>query len=172
MELRDALTMVDVSHMALLVEYPLRVNDEGGFISMMQGHYMGTFFTPAVRKAILRQKLDNGDCGVYKVVYGFGEAVVELYERGYRIRGHLQFCQASPRSPFGRCPSLCAARMGVEWWLTIRLTTAAHACVLGITGKQLTQKPDMELTDGKKGDSRHLPVHALGLDFSVWRDSV
>jgi hypothetical protein len=88
-ELRGALGTADVARIALLVEYPLRVNDEGGSFyihdaASLHGHF-GEIFTPKVRKAIVGHPLEAEQCGAYTVRYRNGEVWVNLYERSYRI---------------------------------------------------------------------------------------
>lgn len=87
-ELRTALARQDATAMALLVRFPLRVNDAGGAISIddataLQSHF-NEVFTPAVRKEILNSPTD-GSCNAEGIGYGRGVIWVNGSERGYAI---------------------------------------------------------------------------------------
>jgi hypothetical protein len=88
-ELRMAITRQDAVALAFLVNFPLRVNDAGGSISIdnaaaLRTHFQEVF-TSAVRKEILGEKLDNAGCGDQGLMYGPGTIWVNASERGYAI---------------------------------------------------------------------------------------
>lgn len=152
-ELRDALSTSDISRIALLVEYPLRINDSRGSwyihdAASLDGHF-SDIFTTTVKKVILRQHLDDENCGAYTVVYGLGEAVANLYERGYRISSiNTSTTDAQQKSLLGHVEFACrtdASRMVIDSQADGNQRLRAWD-----TGKLLTQKPDFEITGGKK----------------------
>lgn len=164
-ELRDALTTSDVAHIALLANYPLRINDEGGSFYIhdagsLYGHFR-EIFTPTVRNAILKQQLDE-DCGAYKVVYGFGEAVVNLYELGYRISSINTSTNAPSKRLVGRVEFVCRTK---ERRMVVDNEAKDNRPRLRAwnTAKSLTQEPDMELKGGKEEIEGTFPC-----THSVW----
>lgn len=85
-ELRIALIKQDIVALAFLVEFPLRVNDDGGTISLdnpaaLKTHF-NEVFTPAVRKAILDSKEDGRTSNDFGIGYGFGVIWVKQTGRG------------------------------------------------------------------------------------------
>jgi hypothetical protein len=87
-ELRSALARQDAIALALLVRFPLRVNDAGGTISIddataLQSHF-NEVFTPAVRKEILNSSTDGG-CNAEGIGYGRGVIWVNASAEGYAI---------------------------------------------------------------------------------------
>ena len=90
-ELRVALTRQDAVALAFLVNFPLRVNDAGGTISIddaaaLKTHFQEVF-TPAVRKEILSEKNDNVGCPNDEGIgYARGVIWVNASERGYAIQ--------------------------------------------------------------------------------------
>jgi hypothetical protein len=88
-ELRDALDSQDAVALAFLVQFPLRVNDQGGTISIddaaaLKTHFQEVF-TPSVRKEILNDHEEPGGCSVEGVGYARGVIWVQASERGYAI---------------------------------------------------------------------------------------
>lgn len=149
-ELRDAITTADVARIALLVEYPLRVNDGAGSFyihdpASLQGHF-GEIFTPAVRKAILQQHVDAEDCGEYTMMYGSGNVWVTLYERGYRISS----INASTRREQSKALVEFACRTDVSRMVVDSQASGSSRLRGWNIGRLLTQKPDIELIGGKK----------------------
>jgi hypothetical protein len=106
-ELRSALTRKDATAMALLVRFPLRVNDAGGAISIddataLQSHF-NEVFTPAVRKEILNSPTDGG-CNVEGIGYGRGGSGSTLQHRDMRSgQSTVTLCHPSHRAKI--CPS-------------------------------------------------------------------
>jgi len=88
-ELRDALEHQDAVALSFLVQFPLRVNDNGGTISIDDASALKTHFqevfTPAVRKEILADHDEPGGCGIEGVGYGRGVLWVQASDRGYAI---------------------------------------------------------------------------------------
>jgi hypothetical protein len=87
-EMRSALMRQDATAMALLVRFPLRVNDAGGTISIddataLQSHF-NEVFTPAVRKEILNSPTD-GSCNAEGIGYGRGVIWVNASGKRYAI---------------------------------------------------------------------------------------
>jgi hypothetical protein len=152
-ELRGALGTADVARIALLVEYPLRVNDEGGSFyihdaASLHGHF-GEIFTPKVRKAIVGHPLEAEQCGAYTVRYRNGEVWVNLYERSYRISSiNVATKDAKPMSLVGRVEFACrtdASRIVLD-----SQPNGSQRLRAWNTGRSLTQSPDLEITGGKK----------------------
>jgi hypothetical protein len=88
-ELRVAITKQDAVALSFLVTFPLRVNDAGGTISLVDAAALRTHFqevfTPAVRKEILSEKNDNVGCNAEGIGYARGVIWVNASERGYAI---------------------------------------------------------------------------------------
>ena len=89
-ELRQAAAEGDASKMALLVEYPLRVNGPGGAYyirdaSSLYGHFK-QIFTPNILKAVQKQRLSDIDCESDGIDYGDGDLWVDRRETGYAIQ--------------------------------------------------------------------------------------
>lgn len=88
-ELRIALTRQDPLLLAVLVKFPLVVNDDGGSISINDPHALQThfqeIFTPAVRKEILDDKSEKTGCLEAGLDYGRGVIWVDASEHGYAI---------------------------------------------------------------------------------------
>lgn len=77
-DLRAALAKQDATAMAILVTFPLRVNEaDGGSYSIDDGqslrHHFQDVFTPAVRKAVLNQKIASIFCK-YDEGLSYGDA--------------------------------------------------------------------------------------------------
>jgi hypothetical protein len=88
-ELRTAVANQDALALAFLVRFPMRVNDEGGTISLddpaaLKTHFQEVF-TPAVRKAILGQSTKDQGCMAGGVMYGRGVIWAYASQRGYAI---------------------------------------------------------------------------------------
>jgi hypothetical protein len=87
-ELRSAIERQDAISMAFLVNFPLRVNDAGGTISIDDAKALKTHFnevfTAAVRKEILSTPAETG-CSIEGVGYGRGVIWVEGTDHGYAI---------------------------------------------------------------------------------------
>jgi len=107
-ELRIALTRQDAMALAFLVRFPLRVNDNGGAISIddaeaLKAHFQEVF-TPAVRKEILGQSFKGLGCMTEGIGYGLGVIWVDANDRGYAIWSINRdavppFPRASPAGP-------------------------------------------------------------------------
>lgn len=152
-ELREAIASGDVARIALLVDYPLRVNDDGGGFYIddarsLSGHF-DNVFTPTVRKAILTQEVDAQYCGAYKLIYGLGEAVVNLYGRGYRVGSiNISTTNALPKNLVGRVEFAC--RTDVSRMVIDNQRNGGLRLRVWKIGTLLAQKPDKEITGGKK----------------------
>ena len=107
-ELRIALTRQDALALSFLVRFPLRVNDNGGTISIdnaeaLKAHFQEVF-TPAVRKEILGEDFKNLGCMAEGMGYGLGVIWVSADDRGYAIWSVNRdavppFPKASPAGP-------------------------------------------------------------------------
>jgi len=88
-ELREALDHQDAVALAFLVDFPLRVNEKDGRISIddagaLKAHFQEVF-TPAVRNEILSDHDEPTGCGIEGVGYARGVIWVQASERGYAI---------------------------------------------------------------------------------------
>jgi len=107
-ELRITLTRQDAMALAFLVRFPLRVNDNGGTISIddaeaLKAHFQ-EIFTPAVRKEILGEDFKDLGCMTEGIGYGTGVIWVDANDRGYAIWSVNRdavppFPKASPAGP-------------------------------------------------------------------------
>lgn len=89
-EFRQAIAERDASKIALLVEYPLRVNEGWGSYyirdaASLDGHF-SQIFTPLIREAVKNQRLSEINCFNAGVEYGNGDLWVDRSESGYAIR--------------------------------------------------------------------------------------
>jgi hypothetical protein len=88
-ELRTAITKQDAAAMALLVHYPLRINDNGGkyYIddaAALQSHFQ-ELFPAIIRNAVLNEKVSNVPCTKEGIAYGNGDVWVTLTKLGFEI---------------------------------------------------------------------------------------
>lgn len=87
--LRSALTRKDAVAMAFLVKFPLRVNQDGGTISIDDAPALKTHFedvfTPTVRNKVLASSDKAAQCSVEGIGYPDGVIWVQASERGYAI---------------------------------------------------------------------------------------
>jgi hypothetical protein len=88
-ELRAALNDNDVGKVALLVSYPLRVNDPNGNYVIEDAaslaRRINSVFTPQIREAVLAKSAQSLSCTPQGVLYGKGEVLVPFSEHGYGI---------------------------------------------------------------------------------------
>ena len=113
-ELRVAITNEDAVALAFLVRFPLRVNDAGGSISLidvaaLETHFQEVF-TPAVRKEILARAQNDPGCNDQGISYGNGLLWVEADNQGYAIAAVNR--EAVPPYPvfFPKIAYVCRAR--------------------------------------------------------------
>ncbi len=89
-ELRSALTADDPTYLTLLSRYPLRVNDDGGMISIADATTLyklsDTVFHEALRKQVLDTDLGNLLCTSGGIGYGHGALWVNFRRDGERRR--------------------------------------------------------------------------------------
>jgi hypothetical protein len=92
-ELRTALSRQDAGMMALLVRYPLRINDGRGSWYIQDDASLharfGDIFPPAIRSAVINQAPESLSCNYRGIMYGTGAVwvnpSVEPKEIGYVI---------------------------------------------------------------------------------------
>jgi hypothetical protein len=150
-ELNVALKEGDVGKVALMVRYPLSVNDARGtyFIEddvSLRGRF-ADIFTPAVQNAIATQKLYRADCATFPYWYGHYEVFVTMTDLVYAIE--------AVNVPGG------IGSVGVHLPALFTCTTDGSRMVVDVgpdgepryrawqPGHPLTQKPDTELLHGK-----------------------
>jgi hypothetical protein len=151
-ELMGAIEGSDAGKVALLVNYPLRINDARGTYyirdaASLQGR-LGEIFTPPVRAAVSTQKLDTSDCHPDRFMYGRGDVWVELTDQGYAITA------VNVPDSGGHPPDAARVRVTCR---TDKLRIIVDTTRKGIVryrawneAHSLSQEPDAELMDGKE----------------------
>jgi hypothetical protein len=172
-ELRDALTRQDAGMMALLVRYPLRINDDRGswYIDdapTLQRRFQD-IFPPAVRAAVLDRRVDKVNCSYRGIMYGDGTVWVNptvqsdpkpVTER-YLVETINPRSQGTIPDPANKIEFVCE--------------TSTHRVIvdLGAGGapryrdwdkpRSLLEKPDLEIGAG------HKSVEGTGsCTYSIW----
>lgn len=152
-ELRDAIRSNDVARIALLADYPLRINDEKGSFyihdaASLQSRYK-EIFTPAVQRAILQQPAGPDACGTYTFGYGNGEVWVNQYARGYAISSiNILTGKARQKNLANRVEFVC--RTDVNRIVVDTQTDGTLRLRAWNKETLLWQAPDTEIKDGKK----------------------
>lgn len=150
-ELNAAMKELDGGKTALLVAYPLRVNDPRGtyFIrdaGSLQGHF-SEIFPPAIREAIATQEIDSSACKPDRFMYGNGDVWVTLTGQGYAIEA-VNVPGGDNRNTDGRVQFTCRTN---GYRIIIDLGTSGTLRFRAWqSGRSLMQKPDTELRDGKQ----------------------
>lgn len=151
-ELNTAIKEQDAGKVALMVIYPLRVNDERGSYYVrdaesLQGRFTD-IFTPAVEEAIATQKIDSSNCDPGRFMYGPGYVWVALTGRQYAIETVNVPGKDENRNTVGRIRVTCRTDeyrviidVGESGKLRLRAWQKAQS---------LMQKPDIELHDGRE----------------------
>ncbi len=153
-ELRAALAKPDPVAMALLVEYPMRVNEPtGGTYSIDSGEalrdHFPSIFTPQVRKAVETQRLSDLSCyGDQGIGYGNGQVWVELTKVGWAVSAvNVDYGRNTDQRSVPEIEYVCRTEkhsimvdLEPNNVLRYRAWDAGHS-ILG--------KPDLELTGGK-----------------------
>ena len=151
-ELRDALSRQDAGKMALLVKYPLRINDDRGSYYLHDPHSVGgrysEIFTPPIRDAVLKQQADTVWCNYSGIMYGDGAVWINPKGQGFAIEAINASATTKPMKPTsGKVEFAC--------------NSEKHRVIvdLGANGNEryrswnkersLIDKPDLELLDGK-----------------------
>jgi hypothetical protein len=149
-ELREALTNQDAGMTALLVKYPLRVNDDRGTYYLHEAASLGfrfqEVFPSAVRDVVLKQSTETLWCNSEGVMYG-GDGTVWVSYSGKRYA--IQTVNLPTRSKLPASPVrfVCDAdkhRVVVDTdggLPRYRAWTKPHP---------LTEKPDLEITKGEE----------------------
>lgn len=88
-DLRNAIEKRDVSKLAVMVQFPLRVTDDRGIIFIhdarsLQG-YFDQIFTPAIRQSILSSTHDTIGCNYAGIEYGDGRVWINVTDKGYFV---------------------------------------------------------------------------------------
>ncbi len=113
-ELRDALSRQDPAALALLVRFPLRINDARGSYSLneplaLQSHFMEVF-PPVVREAVLKAKAENVFCNYGGIMYGDGEVWVGVSSKRYVVQAiNLPGPRGSTTGPTPKLRFVCDA---------------------------------------------------------------
>lgn len=86
-DLREAIKNQDAGRLALLIDFPLRIDDDHGAIfihdaASLQGHFE-LAFPPAIRQAILSSTRDDIWCNYAAIGYGDGSVWVNVTDRGF-----------------------------------------------------------------------------------------
>jgi hypothetical protein len=148
-ELRAAISKQDVVSMALLVTYPLRINQDRGSYSLndpaaLQSHFQEVF-PPSVRAAVIEQNSGEFFCNAEGLMYGHGDVWVTLTAVGYAIKV-INLPDAGP-APASKIEFVCNADK--------------HRIVIDAPGgtlrhrpwnrpRPLSETPDLEIAAGKQ----------------------
>jgi hypothetical protein len=151
-ELNAAMKELDAGKTALLVIYPLRVNDPRGTYYIrdarsLQGRFKD-IFSAAVREVIATQKIDSSSCNPGRFMYGNGDVWIALTDQGYAIETVNVAGEDENRNAVGRVQVTCKTEgnriiIDVDVSGTLRFRAWKK-------GQSLTQKPYTELHDGKQ----------------------
>jgi hypothetical protein len=152
-ELRDALSRQDAGVMALLVDYPFRVNDDRGSYYLHDAASLaarfGEIFTPAVRETVLKQRPETVWCNFSGITYGNGVLWIHPKAGSFAIEAINLGVQA---------PSLKASKGKVEF----ACNADEHRVIIDVADdgalryrewarpRPLTAKPDIEISNGNK----------------------
>ncbi len=152
-ELHYASAQHDAGKMALLVHYPLRVNDPRGTFYIkdaysLQGRFDDVFTAP-VRQAISRTPLEKANCLASGVMYGNGEVWVGLSDHGYVITAiNIDEGKRPTKPQVGRVRFACrtdryrvVVDMGRDGTPRYRAWDEGHS---------IAEKPDAEVAGGKE----------------------
>jgi hypothetical protein len=151
-ELREALAKQDAGMMALMVKYPLRVNDERGSYyihdaASLDGRIQ-EIFTSAVRDTVLKERSDTVWCNYTGITYGNGVLWINLTGDHYAVQTvNLPTSTPSLRTRRNKLEFVCNADK--------------HRVIVDEEGgnlryrawnkpRPLTEKPDIEISRGKK----------------------
>jgi hypothetical protein len=162
-ELRTALSKQDALTMALLVTYPLRIDEDRGTYSLddpaaIQSHFQDVF-PPSVRSAVIDQKPEGFFCNAEGVMYGNGEVWVVPTAVGYAIKV-INLPVTGP-APASKIEFACNAEKH-----RIVIDAPSNGTVryrAWDRPRPLTDKPDMEIPDGKQGSEGTGPCR-----YPVW----
>jgi hypothetical protein len=153
-ELRSSLSRQDAAVMALLVKYPLRINDDRGSYYLDDAESLQSrfqeIFPRAVRDAVLKQGPETVSCTSSGIMYGDG--VVWVNPKGDRYAVATvnlpEGTHSSKTQIAGRVEFVCDAdkhRVIVD----TEANGAPHYRAWN-KPRSLTEKPDMEISKGKK----------------------
>jgi len=150
-ELNAAMRELDAGKTALLVIYPLRINDPHGTYyirdaASLQGRF-NDIFPPAIRGVIATQKIDASDCKPGRFMYGNGDVWIALTDQGYAIEA-VNVPGDDDRNAIGRVQVTCKTdgyRIIIDIGESETLRFRAWQ-----NGHSLEQKPDTDLRDGKQ----------------------
>jgi len=149
-ELRTALSKLDMLSLALLVTYPLRINENRGKYSLddpaaLQSHFQEVF-PPSVRKAVIEQKPEAFFCNAEGIMYGSGDVWVGPTAVGYAIKTiNLPYMGAVPAS---RLEFVCNLN---KHRIVIDTTSGTVRYRAWNKPRPLSDTPDLEIPTGKQG---------------------
>jgi len=156
-ELRAALSRNDPAAMALLVAFPLGVNHPDGSkillgnAAALQSRF-SEVFTPTVRSAVLKQKLDAVFCNYTGIMYGKGEVWIRADVQGKELRyrvAAVNLPAGDIKQPIPRAPKLLFV-CDAEAYRVVIDSIAGGTLRYRAWNKprSLTAKPDMEIASG------------------------
>lgn len=151
-EFRQSLAQDDAGRLALLVNYPLRVNDGRGSYyikdpASLQGH-LDEIFTPALRLAVASQKTDLSNCSTDQFMYNRGVVWVDATPQGYAIFAINVPTEDTRAEPAPQVKFACRTKS--QRAIVDRLENGALRYRSWSQGRSLTQKPDEEISGGKE----------------------
>jgi hypothetical protein len=152
-ELRAALEANDIGKLALLVQFPMRIDDERGayFIhdpASLQGRYQ-EIFPPAIRDAVLQSTRDSIWCNYTGIAYGEDKIWINATDRGYYLMTiNMPSALKNDPSLYPRVEMACSTS---KHRILIDVAKNGEAHYRGWNeGHLLTGKPDLELYKGEK----------------------
>jgi hypothetical protein len=151
-ELREALSRQDAGITALLVKYPFRINDDrGSYYLDDPGSLQARFqeiFTPALRETVLKQRTEALSCASTGIMYGDGVVWVSWTGQRYVVESiNLPIASRPEKSSAGEIVFVCNAdkhRVIVD-----RGANDLPRYRAWNKPRSLTEKPDMEIPQGK-----------------------
>jgi hypothetical protein len=170
-DLREAIEKMDAGKLALLVDFPLRIDDDHGAIfihdaASLQGH-LELAFPPAIRQAVLSSTRDEIGCNYAGIDYGDGRVWVNVTDRGFFLMTVNLPPDKSIQTQESNAVRLACHTKHMR--ILIDSTKGAARYRSWSFARSLSSAPDMELGDGTES------VEGTGpCAHSVWtfKDSI
>ena len=169
-EFREALSKQDAGIMALLVNSSLRINDDRGSYYLddptsLQLRFQ-EIFPPNVRDIILKQRPETVWCNYTGIMYGDGVVWVTFTGHRYAIETvNLPVASRPTRNPMGAVKFVCDAdkhRVIIDTG-----TDGLPRYRAWNKPRSLTEKPDMEIANGKQDYEGSGPCRYTTWTFTV-----
>lgn len=153
-ELRSALSKQDAGIMGLLVNFPLRINDQRGSFYLkdpasLQGRFQEVFST-GVRRAVLAHDPKTVFCNYAGIMYGEGVIWILRTDRGYAVATvNIPAAGNLPESTGYRVEFAC--QTDKDRIIVDQPKGATLRYRIWRKPRSLLEKPDAEIKDGEKG---------------------